>query len=78
MERPKTQAEQDWDHLSNVEPFQRFLVWVHSQREQAIGDLRTAPDPGKVMECSGRIQALDDILTATNWEVIRERIARQS
>lgn len=76
MERPKSQAEQDWDHLSNIEPFQRFLVTVYSRREQAIADLRQAPDAGKVMEGSGRIQAFDEILVAANWEAIRDRMAR--
>lgn len=67
----------DLDYLSNISQFWGFLAWVYRAREQCIADLGKAPDAGKVMEISGKVQAYDDILVAANWELIRDRMTRQ-
>lgn len=53
-----------------------FLDYVAAGREAAIGQLHRANE-GRIREISGRIQALDEILTTCNYMALSaKRIKR--
>ena len=68
--------QQQLDYLADKEQFLDFLDYVAASRETAIGQLHRANE-GRIREISGRIQALDEILTTCNYMALSaKRIKR--
>ena len=68
--------QQQLDYLADKEQFLDFLDYVAANREVAIGQLHRANE-GRIREISGRIQALDEILTTCNYMALSaKRIKR--
>lgn len=69
--------QQQLDYLSDKEQFLDFLDYVAAGREAAIAQLHRANE-GRIREVSGRIQALDEILSTCNYLVLSaKRVKRQ-
>jgi hypothetical protein len=68
--------QQQLDYLADKEQFLDFLDYVAAGREAAIAQLHRANE-GRIREISGRIQALDEILTTCNYMALSaKRIKR--
>ena len=68
--------QQQLDYLADKEQFLDFLDYVAAGSETAIGQLHRANE-GRIREISGRIQALDEILTTCNYMALSaKRIKR--
>jgi len=62
----------DVEFLSNYKQFGRILALIKAMREDAIADLEAA-DTARIQQISGKIIALDSILSHTSAEeVIRK------
>jgi hypothetical protein len=64
------------NYLSDKDQFLDFLDYVAAGREMAIAQLHRANE-GRIREISGRIQALDEILSTCNYMALSAKRAKR-
>ena len=66
--------EESVNTLKHHESFGAFINNIHQLREEAIGELNSAPTE-QVQQLSGKILAYDEILRMSNYEEIQRRFS---
>jgi len=72
----KDQLPKDIAALHTHETFARFISQMHKKREATIRDLHDK-DAEQVMQLSGRISELQDLLDLAGWETLRKAYSNQ-
>jgi hypothetical protein len=72
----KDQLPADIASLHTHEAFARFVGQMHKKREATIRDLHDK-NSDQIMQLSGRISELQDLLDLAGWETLRKVYSNQ-